>query len=110
MIEDTTTPAYNGVKILTSIIKLSFLLALMGLTFWLIRYLEDLDHIYYWLETFGGAFGAIVLIIDPILIFLFACFFKCAGPSRCSAVAGAILLGNCHKNLINGLLYELNNN
>lgn len=50
------------------------------------------------------------LIYEPLALIIFSIIFSAAGPnSKCTRFAGAVLLGNCHRNLIYSVVYDLNN-
>jgi hypothetical protein len=57
----------------------------------------------------GAVFVGLIIVVEPLFIFMFALFFKCTGGDGCCVrVAALMLIGNGHRNVINGILYELN--
>lgn len=81
----------------------------MGSSYYLMTFLPDTDQVFYWLEIFLGTFIGQVFLLDTAYVFWFACIFKCSGPGTCARIAGTFFIGNAHRNIVDGLVYDLNN-
>jgi hypothetical protein len=69
--------------------------------------LIDIQH---FVRSTFGIYLLFVVVYEPIAIILFSlCFSKLGARSKVTRVVGIVLFGNFHPNIINGLLYAVNN-
>jgi hypothetical protein len=59
-----------------------------------------------WIEISAFIFGATVVVIEPILLLMFAIVFMVKRDNgKVSRVSAMICIGNGHKNSVDGLIY-----
>ena len=97
-------------KIFGIAFKLAFLYAKLAIILWFMRKLPYAVDVQHFARSVFGIYLLYALVYEPIVILVFSLMFsKLGGRNWGTRIFGACMFGNFHPNLINGLIYAVNN-